>query len=94
MNGFLERILTATQDGVYRALTKDDYVPEEFQLLYGIQQFGHSLGRKPLITMIGMQKAAPEKTEEKRRFRRFQPIAKSLKSRIQAMQSTYKIQMP
>ena len=25
---------------------KDDYIPEEFQLLYEIQQFGHSLGWK------------------------------------------------
>jgi pimeloyl-ACP methyl ester carboxylesterase len=36
---------------------KDDYTPEEFQLLYEIQQFGHPLGDKPLITMIGMQEA-------------------------------------
>ena len=37
---------------------KDDYIPEEFQLLYEIQQFGHSLGGKPLITMIGVKKQA------------------------------------
>jgi hypothetical protein len=36
---------------------KDDYTPEEFQLLYEIQQFGRPLGNKPLITMIGMQEA-------------------------------------
>lgn len=51
------------------ALTeKDDYLPEEFQLLYEIQQFGHPLGGKPLITMIGMQEAAEEKIEEKKAF--------------------------
>jgi pimeloyl-ACP methyl ester carboxylesterase len=47
---------------------KDDYTPEEFQLLYGIQQFGHPLGGKPLITMIGMQEAGEEKIEEKKAF--------------------------
>ena len=49
------------------ALSEDtDYTPEEFQLLYGIQQFGHPLGRKPLITMIGLQGASEQKIEEKR----------------------------
>ncbi|MBN9615363.1 MAG: alpha/beta hydrolase [Acidobacteriales bacterium] len=47
---------------------KTDYIPEEFQLLYEIQQFGHPLGRKPLITMIGMQGAGEEKIEEKKAF--------------------------
>jgi pimeloyl-ACP methyl ester carboxylesterase len=47
---------------------KDDYIPEEFQLLYEIQQFGHPLGRMPLITMIGMQGAGEEKIEEKKAF--------------------------
>jgi hypothetical protein len=36
---------------------KDDYIPEEFQLLYEIQ-FGHSLGGKPFITMIGVKSEA------------------------------------
>ena len=45
-----------------------DYTPEEFQLLYGIQQFGHPLGAKPLITMIGMRGASADKVEEKRAF--------------------------
>jgi pimeloyl-ACP methyl ester carboxylesterase len=36
---------------------KDDYTPEEWQLLYEIQQFGHPLGDKPLITMIGMKES-------------------------------------
>ena len=35
----------------------DDYTPEEWQFLYELQQFGHPLGNKPLITMIGMQEA-------------------------------------
>ncbi len=47
---------------------KDDYIPEEFQLLYEIQQFGHPLGRKPLITMIGMQGVSEEKFKEKKAF--------------------------
>ncbi len=47
---------------------KNDYIPEEFQLLYEIQQFGHPLGGKPLITMIGMQGAGEEKIEEKKAF--------------------------
>ncbi|MGA2252345.1 alpha/beta hydrolase [Terracidiphilus sp.] len=47
---------------------KEDYIPEEFQLLYEIQQFGHPLGGKPLITMIGMQGAGKEKIEEKKAF--------------------------
>lgn len=47
---------------------KNDFIPEEFQLLYEIQQFGHPLGAKPLITMIGMQGAGEEKIEEKRAF--------------------------
>jgi hypothetical protein len=62
---------------------KDDYTPEELQLQYEIQQFGHSLGNKPLITMIGMQETEDrpasmsvgqwhalheEKIEEKRAF--------------------------
>jgi pimeloyl-ACP methyl ester carboxylesterase len=34
---------------------KDDYTPEEWQLLYEFQQFGRPLGDKPLITMIGMK---------------------------------------
>ena len=51
------------------ALSEDtDYMPEEFQLLYGGQQFGHPLGDKPLITMIGMQGASEEKAKEKRAF--------------------------
>ena len=36
---------------------KDDYTPEEWQLLYELQQFGHPFGNMPLITMIGMQDA-------------------------------------
>jgi pimeloyl-ACP methyl ester carboxylesterase len=36
---------------------KDDYTPEEWQFLYELQQFGHPLGDKPLITMIGMKEA-------------------------------------
>ena len=71
---------------------KDDYIPEEFQLLYEIQQFGHSLGRKPLITMIGVksQGGAPppglsqeqghalyeERLEEKRAFRQLSTNSK------------------
>src|SRR6185312_5093086 len=47
---------------------KNDYIPEEFQLLYEIQQFGHPLGGKPLVTMIGMQGASEEKIEEKKAF--------------------------
>lgn len=62
---------------------KDDFMPEELQLLYEIQRFGHPLGDKPLITMIGMQEAEDrpasmsveqwhtlheEKIEEKRAF--------------------------
>ena len=62
---------------------KDDYTPEEWQFLYELQQFGHPLGDKPLITMIGMKEAedrpAPmsveqwhtlhqEKVEQKRAF--------------------------
>jgi pimeloyl-ACP methyl ester carboxylesterase len=47
---------------------KNDYIPEEFQLLYEIQQFGYPLGGKPLITMIGMQGASEEKVEEKKAF--------------------------
>lgn len=47
---------------------KNDYIPEEFQLLYEIQQFGHPLGGKPLITMIGMKGASEEKIEEKTAF--------------------------
>jgi pimeloyl-ACP methyl ester carboxylesterase len=35
----------------------DDYTPEEWQFLYEIQQFGHPLGDKPLITMIGMKES-------------------------------------
>jgi pimeloyl-ACP methyl ester carboxylesterase len=35
----------------------DDYTPEEWQFLYELQQFGHPLGDKPLITMIGMKEA-------------------------------------
>jgi hypothetical protein len=46
----------------------NDYTPEDFQLLYEIQQFGHPLGGKPLITMIGMQGAGEEKIEEKKAF--------------------------
>jgi hypothetical protein len=71
---------------------KDDYIPEEFQLLYEIQQFEHSLGGKPLITMIGVksQGGAPppglseeqghalyeERIEEKRAFRRLSTNSK------------------
>jgi hypothetical protein len=73
---------------------ENDYIPEEFQLLYEIQQFGHPLGGKPLITMIGMQGAGEETIEEKKRFRPFQQIAKSLTFRMPDTQSTYKIQMP
>ena len=47
---------------------ENDYIPEEFQLLYEIQQFGHPLGGKPLITMIGMQGAGEETIEEKKAF--------------------------
>jgi pimeloyl-ACP methyl ester carboxylesterase len=47
---------------------KDDYIPEEFQLLYEIQQFGHPLGGMPLITMIGMQGAGEERIEERKAF--------------------------
>ncbi len=62
---------------------EDDYTPEEWQFLYEGQQFGHPLGDKPLITMIGMKeaedRAAPmsveqwhslhqEKIEQKRAF--------------------------
>ncbi len=62
---------------------KDDYTPEEWQFLYELQQFGHPLGNKPLVTMIGMKEAedrpAPmsveqwhtlhqEKIEQKRGF--------------------------
>jgi pimeloyl-ACP methyl ester carboxylesterase len=62
---------------------KDDYTPEEWQFLYESQQFGHPLGDKPLITMIGMKEAEDrpasmsveqwhtlhqEKIEEKRAF--------------------------
>ena len=36
---------------------KDDYTPEEWQFLYESQQFGHPLGDKPLITMIGMKES-------------------------------------
>ena len=36
---------------------KDDYTPEEWQLLYELQQFGHPFGNMPLITMIGMKEA-------------------------------------
>jgi pimeloyl-ACP methyl ester carboxylesterase len=36
---------------------KDDYTPEEFELLYEIQQFGHPFGDKPLITMVGLKEA-------------------------------------
>jgi pimeloyl-ACP methyl ester carboxylesterase len=51
------------------ALSEDsDYMPEEFQLLYGIQQFGHPLGGKPLITMIGVQGASEGKGGEKKAF--------------------------
>lgn len=51
------------------ALSEDtDYTPEEFQLLYEIQQFGHPLGGKPLITMIGMQGISQERFEEKKAF--------------------------
>lgn len=51
------------------ALSEDtDYTPEEFQLLYEIQQFGHPLGGKPLITMIGMQGISQERLEEKKAF--------------------------
>ena len=35
----------------------DDYTPEEWQFLYELQQYGHPLGDKPLITMIGMKEA-------------------------------------
>jgi hypothetical protein len=73
---------------------ENDYIPEEFQLLYEIQQFGHPLGGKPLITMIGMQGAGEETIKEKKRFRPFQQIAKSLTFRMPDTQSTYKIQMP
>jgi pimeloyl-ACP methyl ester carboxylesterase len=71
---------------------KDDYIPEEFQLLYEIQQFGHSLGGKPLITMIGVKSEAEarpltmsqeqghalyeERIEEKRAFRRLSTNSK------------------
>jgi pimeloyl-ACP methyl ester carboxylesterase len=34
-----------------------DYTPEEWQILYEILQFGHPLGEKPLITMIGMKES-------------------------------------
>jgi pimeloyl-ACP methyl ester carboxylesterase len=71
---------------------ENDYIPEEFQLLYEIQQFGHPLGGKPLITMIGVksQGGAPppglsqeqghalyeERIEEKRAFRRLSTNSK------------------
>ena len=62
---------------------KDDYTPDEWQFLYESQQFGHPLGNKPLITMIGMKEAGDppasisveqwhtlhqEKIEQKRAF--------------------------
>ena len=62
---------------------KGDYTPEELQLLYEIQRFGHPMGDKPLITMIGMKEGEDrpasmsveqwhtlhsEKIEEKRAF--------------------------
>ena len=40
-----------------RLSEKDDYTPEEWQVLYELQQFGHPLGDKPLITIIGMKEA-------------------------------------
>jgi pimeloyl-ACP methyl ester carboxylesterase len=59
------------------AVSQDtDYIPEEFQLLYEIQQFGHPLGAKPLITMIGMQGADAEKVEEKRAFQKLSTNSK------------------
>lgn len=36
---------------------EDDYTPEEFEFLYELEQFGHPLDAKPLITMIGMKEA-------------------------------------
>ena len=62
---------------------KGDYTPEELQFLYEIQHFGHPMGDKPLITMIGMKEGEDrpasmsveqwhtlhsEKIEEKRAF--------------------------
>lgn len=54
--------------GMVALSEKDDYIPEEFQFLYEIQQLGHPLGTKPLITMIGMQGAGEEKIKEKKAF--------------------------
>ncbi len=41
---------------------ENDYTPEEWQFLYERQQFGHPLGNKPLITMIGMKEAEDRPT--------------------------------
>lgn len=61
----------------------EDYTPEEWQFLYELQEFGHPLGDKPLITMIGMKEGGGrpesisaeqwhslylEKVEQKRAF--------------------------
>jgi pimeloyl-ACP methyl ester carboxylesterase len=58
---------------------KNDYIPEQFQLLYEIQQFGHPLGGKPLITMIGMKGASEEKIEEKTAFQTLSTDSKVIK---------------
>jgi pimeloyl-ACP methyl ester carboxylesterase len=72
---------------------KDDYTPEEWHFLYESQQFGHPLGDKPLITMIGMKEAedrpAPmsaeqwhalhqEKIEQKKAFTTLSTNSKSV----------------